>query len=127
VPGPGEYRPDSTEGITRIDDLPRPNVSLRSRNYRRRPCPRCGHSLDLRLAATEPLPKGLQRFGPLAIADEHHRSAVQVQDHRQVAVPLGDGDLVDGEVAQVLELGLGEATREVALLGYRPDCCKFIL
>jgi len=44
VPGPGEYRPDATEGITRIDDLPRPNVSIRSRNYRRRPCPRCGHS-----------------------------------------------------------------------------------
>jgi hypothetical protein len=44
VPGPGEYRPDLTEGITRIEDLPKPNVSLRSRNYRRRPCPRCGHS-----------------------------------------------------------------------------------
>ena len=44
MPGPGEYRPDATEGITRIDDLPRPNVSLRSRGYRRRPCPRCGHS-----------------------------------------------------------------------------------
>ena len=44
MPGPGEYRPDATEGITRIDDLPKPNVSLRSRNYRRRPCPRCGHS-----------------------------------------------------------------------------------
>ena len=44
MPGPGEYRPDATEGITRIDDLPRPNISLRSRNYRRRPCPRCGHS-----------------------------------------------------------------------------------
>ena len=44
MPGPGEYRPDATEGITRIEHLPRPNVSLRSRNYRRRPCPRCGHN-----------------------------------------------------------------------------------
>src|SRR5512135_521923 len=44
MPGPGEYRSDATEGITRIDDLPKPNVRLRSRNYRRRPCPRCGHS-----------------------------------------------------------------------------------
>ena len=44
MPGPGEYRPDATEGITRIDDLPTPNVTIRSRNYRRRPCPRCGHS-----------------------------------------------------------------------------------
>jgi hypothetical protein len=44
VPGPGEYRPDPAEGITRVDDLPKPNVGIRSRNYRRRPCPRCGHS-----------------------------------------------------------------------------------
>jgi hypothetical protein len=44
MPGPGEYRPDPTEGITRIEDLPKPNLCCRSRNFRRRPCPRCGHS-----------------------------------------------------------------------------------
>ena len=44
MPGPGEYRPDPTEGTTRIDDLPKPQVACQSRNYRRRPCPRCGHS-----------------------------------------------------------------------------------
>ena len=44
MPGPGEYRPDPTEGITRIEDLPKPKVRCQSRNYRRRPCPRCGHS-----------------------------------------------------------------------------------
>ncbi len=44
MPGPGEYRPDPTEGITRIEDLPKPKVRFQSRNYRRRPCPRCGHS-----------------------------------------------------------------------------------
>ena len=44
MPGPGEYRPDPTEGITRIEDLPKPKVRCQSRNYRRRPCPCCGHS-----------------------------------------------------------------------------------
>jgi hypothetical protein len=44
VPGPGQYRADPTEGITRVEDLPFPILSGRSRNYRRRPCPRCGHS-----------------------------------------------------------------------------------
>jgi len=44
VPGPGQDRPDPTEGITRVEDLPKPKVSIRSRHYRRRPCPRCGHS-----------------------------------------------------------------------------------
>jgi hypothetical protein len=44
MPGPGEYRPDPTEGITRIEDLPKPKVLRRSRNFKRRPCPRCGHN-----------------------------------------------------------------------------------
>ncbi len=44
MPGPGEYRPDPTEGITRIEDLPKTKIGCQSRNFRRRPCPRCGHS-----------------------------------------------------------------------------------
>ena len=44
MPGPGEYLPDATEGITRVEDLPKPKVVLRSRDFRKRPCRRCGHS-----------------------------------------------------------------------------------
>lgn len=40
--GPGQYVPDRTEGITRVENLPPPVVTHRSRNYRRRACPRCG-------------------------------------------------------------------------------------
>jgi hypothetical protein len=42
--GPGEYVADPTEGITRVEDLPKPKVVPRSRNYSRRPCPRCERS-----------------------------------------------------------------------------------
>lgn len=42
--GPGEYVSDVTEGITCVDDLPKPKIKRRSRNYRRQPCPQCGHS-----------------------------------------------------------------------------------
>jgi hypothetical protein len=42
--GPGRYLPDRTEGITRVEDLPRPLLVFRSRNFRRRCCPRCGRS-----------------------------------------------------------------------------------
>lgn len=42
--GPGEYVADGTEGITRVEDLPKPKVATRSRNFSRRPCPECGHS-----------------------------------------------------------------------------------
>lgn len=44
MPGVGEYRPDTSEGITRVEDLPRPKIVRRSRSFRRRPCPICGHS-----------------------------------------------------------------------------------
>jgi transposase len=40
--GPGEYVPDATEGITRVEDLPPPRLVRRSRNYPARRCPRCG-------------------------------------------------------------------------------------
>lgn len=39
--GPGEYLPDPTEGITRLEDLPQPKVVRRSRNYKHYSCPRC--------------------------------------------------------------------------------------
>ena len=40
--GPGEYVPDVTEGITRVEDLPKPRLERRSRNWPARACPRCG-------------------------------------------------------------------------------------
>ena len=43
MPATGEYRPDPTEGTTRIEDLPKTKVACQNRNYRKRPCPRCGH------------------------------------------------------------------------------------
>lgn len=42
--GPGEYVSDRTEGITRVEGLPKAKVVERSRNYSRRPCPECGRS-----------------------------------------------------------------------------------
>jgi hypothetical protein len=40
--GPGEYVPDATEGISSAEDLPKPRLEQRSRNYQARRCPRCG-------------------------------------------------------------------------------------
>jgi hypothetical protein len=48
MPGPGEYRPDPTEGITRIEDLPNPKIRCQTRNYRRRPA----HVAAIALIAT---------------------------------------------------------------------------
>lgn len=40
--GPGQYLPDSTEGILRPEDLPQAKIIRRSRNLQRDRCPRCG-------------------------------------------------------------------------------------
>ena len=42
--GPGEYRADCTEGITRVEDLPKAKIIRRSRNFSHRPCPVCDRS-----------------------------------------------------------------------------------
>ena len=42
--GPGEYVADETQGITRVEDLPRARLVRRSRNYKRRPSPLCQQS-----------------------------------------------------------------------------------
>lgn len=42
--GPGEYLPDRTEGITRVEDLPKAKIIQRSRHYAKRACPHCEHS-----------------------------------------------------------------------------------
>jgi hypothetical protein len=43
MPGPGGSRSDPSEGVHRIEDLPRPRVRVPSRDGRRRPCPGYGH------------------------------------------------------------------------------------
>lgn len=41
--GPGRYEPDPTQGITRVEDLPEPIRTCKSRNYPHRRCPQCDH------------------------------------------------------------------------------------
>ncbi len=42
--GPGAYRPDPSEGMTAIADLPQPESVPYNRNAKRHACPCCGHA-----------------------------------------------------------------------------------
>ena len=42
--GPGRYVPDVTEGMSRVEDLPKAKIVKQSRNYKHRTCPGCGRS-----------------------------------------------------------------------------------
>ena len=55
MPLPGAYTRDVTEGITRVEDLPAPQILPRSRNFRRRRCPSCGGSAYRLRTATRQL------------------------------------------------------------------------
>src|SRR5438067_1149399 len=84
MPGPGEYIPDVTEGITRAEDLPRPRIERRSHHdlgdprsgrpvdlvvtYSKHRCPHCGCYFSVDLADLA-LPKCLytRRVQQLAV------------------------------------------------------------
>jgi hypothetical protein len=75
-----------------------------------------GDGFDLRSRRTQAPPERLQGLGSLAVADEDDGAAFEVEHHGEVAMPLADGDLVDAQETQMLELGLGEALLQVPLL-----------
>lgn len=44
MPQFAEYVADRSEGITRVEDLPKAKIVHRSRHFRRRPCPKCSRN-----------------------------------------------------------------------------------
>ena len=56
--------------------------------------------------------KGSQGLGALAAADEDDRSGVQIEHDGEIAVAVADGDFIDGDALDALELRLAEAGLE---------------
>ena len=76
-----------------------------------------GHGLDLGPGAPQPLPEGFQGVDAFAVADEHDGAGEQIEHHGQVAMSLADGDLIDGDLLELVQLGLAEAALQVAWPG----------
>ena len=77
MPEPGEYLADVTEGITRVEDLPKAKVIIRSRNYRGCRCPCCGRRA-YRLRRAERL---LHDLGDLKSGRPHDIHLIYSQHH----------------------------------------------
>jgi transposase len=77
MPGPGEYLADVTEGITRVENLPKARIIIRSRNYKRHKCPRCGRGA-YRLRRVERL---LHDLGDLRSGRPHEIHLTYSQHH----------------------------------------------
>ena len=80
----------------------------------RRPVHR--HGLDLGRAAFQAFPEGFESIGPFALSHKHDRPGFQVQDHRPVSIPPADGDFIDRDPTQVLELDAAEPAAQGAFL-----------
>ena len=65
------------------------------------------------MGATQPLPEGFQSIPAFAVADEHDRAGEQVEDDGQVAVALADVDFIDGDLLELMQLGLAEFPLEM--------------
>jgi hypothetical protein len=75
-----------------------------------------GDRFDLRSRRTQAAPEGIQGVGAFAVADEDDGAALEIEHHGEVAMSFADGDLVDGQQTQVLELGLRETLLQVPFL-----------
>ncbi len=42
---------------------------------------------------------------------EDHGPAFQVQDYGQIAVPFADADFIDGDLLELMQLGMGKASQ----------------
>jgi len=56
---------------------------------------------------------GRKASASFPLADEDHGTADEVQDQRQVLVAFAHQDLVDGDLRQVFQFGLGELSGKV--------------
>jgi transposase len=77
MPGPGEYLTDETEGITRVEDLPKAKGIKRSRSYKRGTCPRCGSRACRRRRVT----RRLHDLGDLVSGRPHEIQLTYSQHH----------------------------------------------
>ena len=68
-----------------------------------------GQGDDLGTCATQPPPEWLEGVHAFAVADEYHGAGEQIDNHGHVAVSLGDSDFIDGDLRELVQLGLAEA------------------
>ncbi len=74
-----------------------------------------GQRFDLGSGPLQSLPEGIQRVRALAVSQEHHGSALRVQDHRQVPMAAPDADLIDGNPFGITKPGPPETTLQFRL------------
>src|SRR5258707_13393805 len=66
------------------------------------------HRLDLGPTATQSSPERFERRTAFAIAHKHHSPREKIENYRQVLLPLANADFVDGDLLEVLQLGVAE-------------------
>src|SRR5579862_54981 len=73
-----------------------------------------GDGLDLGVCPPQTPPERRERLHAFALADEDDRTGFQVEYDGQIAVPFADVDLVNGDLLELVQLGLAETPLEMA-------------
>src|SRR6266478_5514897 len=83
---------------------------------------RWGHigrdGLDLGARSSQALPEGIESIGAFAIPHEHDRAGEQIEHDGQVLVPLTNVDFIDGDLFELMELGLAETALQIGRLDF---------
>jgi hypothetical protein len=104
--GPGAYRPDSTEGIATLVDLPPPEIVPSNRTYTRQACPRCSHQAYRDKQFQRSCPSSMRLNTRSLPGDRHHGTT---------ALPIGPSGRHSGPLHRddALEAGCADARRHL--------------
>src|SRR6266851_5338154 len=69
--------------------------------------------LDLGTRSAQSLPEGIESIGAFAISHEHDRAGEQIEHDGQVLVLLANADFIDGDLFELVELGLAETALQI--------------
>jgi hypothetical protein len=80
-----------------------------------------GHGFEAHLLAPEDFPEPFQSFGTFALADINDSTIFQVKHDGQVAMPFTDGDFIDGDLLEFVELWERKSSDQVSFLNIFDD------
>src|SRR5436190_20280676 len=72
-----------------------------------------GHGLNLGVGTAQPFPEKLEGIHAFTVSDVDDGTRFKIEHDGQIPVSLADVDFIDGDLLELVQLGLAEAAREI--------------
>nr|WP_231716387.1 hypothetical protein [Desulfosarcina alkanivorans] len=66
--------------------------------------------------ALQSTPEGNERIGSFSVAYKNDSTGIQVQNDGQIVMACANGDLIDGQLSEMLQFGMGESFFQIPFL-----------